>query len=275
MPLEATVRDQIAVVGRQTEVMARAYGEWSDADWQRDTFCEGWKAADAVAHLVTGADFYTQVIESGRTGTPGKPWGVTNLEEFRAARGDAGKKLTAAGPAAVLQAFSDSAAELQGVLESLQDGELSEMAWHPRGLVPIRGWIGMRIIELGVHDWDIRQPNETDAGLSPTVLPGLLEVLPDMQAQFLGQRAGADLAGTFGFHAGDKAWGIRLQDGTASYLPQVPSNCDAGLHADAESMILLTMGRVGLEAKLASGSLSVTGDAGKGQQVCATLFRAF
>ena len=275
MPLEGQERDQIAVVGRQTEVMARAYGEWSESDWQRDTFCDGWVAADAVAHLVTGADFYTQVIESGRTGTPDKPWGVTNLEEFRAARGDAGKKLMAAGPTALLQAFSDSAAALQSVLESLQDGELSELAWHPRGLVPIRGWIGMRIIELGVHEWDIRQPNETDAGLSPTVLPGLLEVLPDMQAQFLGQRAGADLTGTFGFHAGDKAWGIRLQDGTASYLPQVPSNCDAGLYADAESMILLTMGRVGLEAKQASGSLSVTGDADKGQQVCATLFRVF
>ena len=275
MPLEAQVRDQIAAVGKQTDVMAAAYGQWSESDWQRDTFCEGWKAADAVAHLVTGADFYTQVIESGRTGKPGKPWGVTNLDEFRAARGDAGKKLTAAGPATVLQAFSESAATLQAVLESLQDGELSELAWHPRGLVPIRGWIGMRIIELGVHDWDIRQPNESDAGLSPTVLPALLEVLPDMQAQFLAQRAGADLAGTFGFHAGDKAWGIRLQDGAASHLPQVPSSCDASLHTDAESMVLLTMGRVGLEAKRASGGLTVSGDPGKGEQLCATLFRAF
>ena len=275
MPLEAQIRDQIAVVGRQTDVMAAAYGEWSESDWQRDTFCEGWKAADAVAHLVTGADFYTQVIESGRTGTPGKPWGVTNVEEFRVARGDAGKKLTAAGPAAVLRAFSESAATLHAVLESLQERELSEVAWHPRGLVPIRGWIGMRIIELGVHDWDIRQPNESDAALSPTVLPGLLQVLPDMQTQFLGQRAGSDLAGAFGFHAGDKAWGIRLHEGAATYLPQTPSDCDASLHTDAESMVLLTMGRVGLEAKQASGSLSVTGDPDKGQQLCATLFRAF
>ena len=83
MPLNAQVRDRIAVVASQTALMARAYGEWSEADWQRDTFCAGWTAADAVAHLVTGADFYTQVIESGRTGKPGKPWGVTNVEEFR------------------------------------------------------------------------------------------------------------------------------------------------------------------------------------------------
>ena len=175
----------------------------------------------------------------------------------------------------MLRAFSESAAALQAVLESLQEKELSELAWHPRGLVPIRGWVGMRIIELGVHDWDIRQPNEAGAGLSPTVLPALLEVLPDMQAQFLGQRAGADLAGTFGFHAGDKAWGICLQDGATSYLPQIPSDCDASLHTDAESMVLLTMGRVDLETTRAGGSLSVTGDAVKGEQLCATLFRAF
>ena len=274
MPLDAQVRDQIAVVASQTAVMAQAYGEWSAADWQRDTFCSGWTAADAVAHLITGADFYTQVIESGRTGTPGKPWGVTNVEEFRVARGDAGKKLTATGPAAVLQAFSDSAAALQGVLESLQERELLELAWHPRGLVPIEGWIGMRLIELGVHDWDIRQPHELNAGLSPTVLPALLRVLPDMQTQFLSQRAG-DLVGTFGFQAGDVSWGIRLHEGTASYLPDAPSDCDACLHADAESMILLTMGRADLGAKRASGVLTVTGDADKGQRLCAVLFRAF
>ena len=275
MPLDAQVRDRIAVVASQTAVMAKAYGEWSEADWQRSTFCSGWTAADAVAHLVTGADFYTQVIESGRTGKPGKPWGVTNVEEFRVARGDAGKKLTAAGAAAVLQAFSDSAAVLQAVLESLQDRELSELAWHPRGLVPIEGWIGMRLIELGIHDWDIRQPHEPDAGLSPTVLPALLEALPDMQTQFLSQRAGDGFAGTFGFQAGDASWGIRLQEGTASYLPEVPPDCDACLHADAESMILLTMGRADLEAKQAGGALTVTGDADKGRQLCAVLFRAF
>ena len=275
MPLDAQVRDRIAVVAGQTALMAQAYGEWSETDWQRHTFCAGWTAADAVAHLVTGADFYTQVIESGRTGTPGKPWGVTNVEEFRVARGDAGKKLTAAGPAAVLEAFSDSGAALQGVLESLQEQELREFAWHPRGLVPIEGWVGMRLIELGIHDWDIRQPHEPNAGLSSTVVPALLAVLPDMQTQFLTQRAGDDLAGTFGFQAGDVSWGIRVDEGAATYLPEAPSDCDACLHADAESMILLTMGRADLAAKQTGGALSVMGDADKGRQLCATLFRAF
>ena len=275
MPLDAQVRDRIAVVASQTALMTQAYGEWSEADWQRDTFCAGWTAADAVAHLVTGADFYTQVIESGRTGKPGKPWGVTNVEEFRIARGDAGTKLTAAGPAAVLQAFSDSGAALQQVLESLQEEEFRELAWHPRGLVPIEGWIGMRLTELGIHDWDIRQPHEPDAGLSPTVLPALLEALPDMQRQFLSQRAGDDLVGTFGFQAGDASWGIRLQEGSASYLPEMPSDGDACLQADAQSMILLTMGRADLEAKQAGGALAVTGDADKGRQLCAVLFQAF
>ena len=275
MPLDAQVRDRIAVVASQTALMAQAYGEWSEADWQRGTFCDGWTAADAVAHLVTGADFYTQVIESGRTGTPGKPWGVTNVEEFRVARGDAGKKLTAAGPVAVLEAFSESGASLQAVLESLKEEELRELAWHPRGLVPIEGWIGMRLIELGIHDWDIRQPHEPAAGLSPTVVPALLAVLPDMQTQFLTQRAGDDLAGTYGFQAGDASWGIRLHGGTASYLPEIPSDGDACLHTDAESMILLTMGRADLAAKQTGDALTVTGDADKGQRLCSTLFRAF
>ena len=39
MPLDAQVRDRIAVVASQTALMAQAYGEWSEADWQRGTFC--------------------------------------------------------------------------------------------------------------------------------------------------------------------------------------------------------------------------------------------
>ena len=74
---------------------------------------------------------------------------------------------------------------------------------------------------------------------------------------------------------GDTSWGIRLHEGTASYLPEAPSDRDACLHADPESMILLTMGRADLAAKQASGALTVTGDADKGQRLCAALFRAF
>ena len=78
---------------------------------------------------------------------------------------------------------------------SLQEADLSKVAWHPRGLVPIGSWVSMRLTELVVHDWDIRQPHETPARLAPTALPAMLTTLPEMHTQFLTQRLAGDLDG--------------------------------------------------------------------------------
>ena len=61
----------VATVAAQTALMAQAYRGWPASFWERPTFCAGWKAADAVAHLATGGDFYAQAIRAGRAGTPG------------------------------------------------------------------------------------------------------------------------------------------------------------------------------------------------------------
>lgn len=191
----------VASVERQTQHMLAAMRGWSAADWQRPTYCPDWVAADAVAHLATGGDFYAQVVTSGRAGDPKPAWGVKDLAEFRQVRGDAGRKLIEAGSAALIEGFEREAAKLQAVLESLQPGDLAQTAWHPRGLVPIGSWIGMRLTELAIHDWDIRQPHETPAQITPDALPGLVSILPEMQLQFLSQRV---TDGLDGVHVGRK-----------------------------------------------------------------------
>jgi hypothetical protein len=45
--------------------------------------------------------------------------------------------------------------------------------------------------------------------------------------------------------------------------------------ADAENLILLSMGRADLPDKLQSGALTLAGDAEKGRRLCDTLFRSF
>jgi hypothetical protein len=40
-------------------------------------------------------------------------------------------------------------------------------------------------------------------------------------------------------------------------------------------MVLLSLGRADIEAKLQRGALTISGDVEKGRQLCAILFRAF
>ncbi|MDH3599324.1 MAG: maleylpyruvate isomerase family mycothiol-dependent enzyme [Candidatus Tectomicrobia bacterium] len=265
----------IPVVVRQTERMLQAMRAWPETHWSRPTYCPDWTAADAVAHLVTGADFYAQVVTSGCRGNPQMPWGIKDVSEFRQTRGGASRKLVEGGPAALLEAFERESATLQEVLVRLQESELGEMAWHPRGLVPIGSWIGMRLTELAVHDWDIRQPHETPPSLAPHTLPGLCTVLPEMQLQFLAQRGRDGLEGTHVLQAGDAAWAFRVADGAATHVANAPAAYESCVSTDAESLILLSMGRADLQDKLQSGALTISGNAEKGRRLCDTLFRSF
>jgi uncharacterized protein (TIGR03083 family) len=267
----------IPIVAHETTRMAQAFRSWPQSYWSRPTYCPGWTAADAVAHLATGGDFYAQVIAAGRRGEPTLAWGASDLAAFRVARQAAVQKLLDGGPASVLAGFERSGAQLQAVLESLQDTDLLKIALHPRGQIPLGVWIGMRLVELGIHDWDIRQPHADPAHLSPTVVPALLDVLPVMQHQLLGLRVTDGLDGVYALSAGDATWGFRVQGKavTLSAPAPPPAECHVRLSTDAESMILLTVGRADATDKLHSAALTLTGNVEQGQRFCATLFRPY
>lgn len=265
----------IAIVADETARLIQAFHAWPESRWQRPTYCPGWQAADAVAHLATGGDFYAQVIATGRRGTPQLPWGASDAAGARAGRAAASKKLVEGGPTALLTGFEQSAAKLQEVLESLREDDLTQVAWHPRGLIPLGYWVGMRLNELVIHGWDIRQPHEANAGLSATALQAMLTVLPEMQVQFLEQRLADRLDGVHVLRAGATSWAFTVRGKTVTYQAQAPAAFDTCLSTDAESLILLTMGRADTAMKRHSGALTVVGNAERGWHLCETLFRAF
>lgn len=270
-----TQLSNIAVVRQETARLSEAFRAWAALDWQRPTYCPDWQARDAVAHLATGGDFYAQVIAAGRAGNPQPPWGVNDVAGFRAARAAAGKKLLDAGPAALIEGFEQGAEKLQNVFSSLQQKDFVQTAWHPRGLVPIGCWIGMRLNELVIHDWDMRQPHEAEAALSPSALPALLTVIPELQLQFLEQRREDGLNGVHVFRAAPLAWAFTIADQGVTYHEQVPAVFDTCLSSDAESLILLTMGRAALADKLQRGVLTIEGNVAQGRRLGETLFRTF
>ena len=170
----------------------------------------------------------------------------------------------------------DARAQLANIpIVAHETARLAQVALHPRGLIPIGCWIGMRILELSVHDWDMRQPHETPAHLAPTAVPALLRILPEIQLHLFERRVTAGLDGVYVLRAGDAAWSLTVQGKTVTYQAAAPAGCDACLSTDAESLILLTVGRADVTEKLRSAALTITGNAEQGQQFCATLFRTY
>ena len=264
------IREQLAhipVVGHETARMTQAFRSWPQSYWSRPAYCPGWTATDAVAHLATGGEFYAQVITSGRSGEPKLAWGASTIEEVRAARQAAVQQLVHGGPTALIEGFEQAGTKLQAVLESLQEADLTKVAQHQSGLIPIGLWIGMRLLELSAHDWDIRQPHELHAHLSPTAVPALLSGLPDLQLRLLRRRVAEGLDGVYALSASDAGWGFTIQGKTVTSQAAAPAVCDARLSTDAESMILLTVGRAEVPEKLQSAALTITGNVEQGAAI--------
>ena len=266
----------IPIVAQQSALMSKRFRDWPNAHLTRPTYCPGWGAHDIMAHLATGADFYTAVISAGLTGEPALPWGATSLDDVRTIRAEAVSRLLHDGVDTLINGFEQAAGSLQAVFDTLQADDLDKMAWHPRGLIPIGCWIGMRLTELVLHDWDIRQPHEANPHLSPAAGPAVLTSLPEMQLRFLEQRLPASgCEGVHALHAGTQSWAFRRQGQTTSYLSDIPAQVTTRLRTDMESMILLTLGRADYPAKRQDKTCTVTGNLAVAEPFYTALFTPY
>lgn len=111
--------------------------------------------------------------------------------------------------------------------------------------------------------------------LTPGALPGLVAVLPEMQLQFLSQRLSDGLDGLHVLQVGDASWAFRVTGNAVTYESQAPAAYDTCVRADAQSLILLTMGRDDLADAQQRGALTLAGHSEKAQHLCDTLFRTF
>jgi hypothetical protein len=100
-----------------------------------------------------------------------------------------------------------------------------------------------------------------------------LTVLPEVHTQFLTQRLTDGLDGLHVLRAGDTAWAWRIQGKTVTPLAQAPTTYDTCLRADAETLILLSVGRADVAAKQHLGALTMSGNISTAQRLCETLFR--
>jgi hypothetical protein len=57
-----TAADQHAMRRRELAAMCETLSSYSDADWDHDTYCTGWRVRDVVGHMLAG---YTTGMATG------------------------------------------------------------------------------------------------------------------------------------------------------------------------------------------------------------------
>ncbi len=79
---------RVALVESETARLAAHWRGFSDARWEADTFCPGWRARHVVSHVATGGDFYAHSIRRALEGLPPEPpYGSDAKEFFRHSQG--------------------------------------------------------------------------------------------------------------------------------------------------------------------------------------------
>lgn len=265
---------RVALVKSESERLSAYWRGFSDARWEVETFCPGWQAQHAVSHLATGADFYTNSIRRALEGLPPEPPYGSNVKEFFAIRAARGDELMALPRNEMMDAFDASAAGVNDALAEVTAGDIAKLGFHPRGLTRLDAWIGLRLVELVAHDWDIRYGEDAGAGVSEDVLEGVMSFLPASQSRLFGVRENPPFDGRFLFRskAPDREWTITVAGEKAEESAHTSGAHDAVITADGEAHFLLLYGRAKRGAMEDAGRLEVEGNAELANELLCVLY---
>lgn len=268
---------RVPLVRSETGRLAKFWRGFGEKEWATPTFCPGWAAQDAVAHVTTGADFYASSIRRAVEGLPPEPPYGKDAKEFQALRKEKGDKLLAGPRPALVDAFEASAREVQGALDAVREGDLGKPGWHPRGLTPVDAWIGLRLVELVVHDWDIRFGADPKARPTAPGVEGMLTFLPATQCRHFNVREKPALSGRFLFRTTrpERAWTMTAEGGKASWRPDPGGAHDCAITADAEALLFLNYGRLAREEAEKAGRLKAEGGPALADALLAVLFAKY
>lgn len=265
---------RVALVKSESERLSAYWRGFSDARWEVETFCPGWQAQHAVSHLATGADFYTNSIRRALEGLPPEPPYGSNVKEFFAIRAARGDELMALPRNEMMDAFDASAAEVNDALAEVTADDIAKLGFHPRGLTRLDAWIGLRLVELVAHDWDIRYGEDAGAGVSEDALEGVMSFLPASQSRLFGVRENPPFDGRFLFRskAPDREWTITVAGEKAEESAHTSGAHDAVITADGEAHFLLLYGRAKRGAMEDAGRLEVEGNAELANELLCVLY---
>jgi len=268
---------RVPLVRSETERLAKAWRGFGEKEWAAPTFCPGWAARDAVAHITTGADFYANSIRRALEGLPPEPPYGADAKEFQAMRKEKGDKLLAGPRPALMDAFEASAREVQGALDAAREADLGKLGWHPRGLTPVDAWIGLRLVELVVHDWDIRFGSDPKARPAAPGVEGMLTFLPATQCRHFSVREKPALGARFLFRTTrpERAWTMIAEGGKASFTPDAGGPHAASIAADAEALLFLNYGRLARGEAEKAGKLKAEGDLALADELLGVLFAKY
>lgn len=273
----ASKTEQVASLAHQADQVATKIADFLEGldfgEWARPSACTDWTVAELVGHLVLVEALLSGGVNRGLRGDNGlPPQAEGRLEGWRDYRSREIRRLGGLAPAELLALYRAGLEPMRTALGRLASGEDNPAGgWHPWGVQPLEWFAGQWLVEVALHDWDIRVGADPSARVRPQSFAGLG---PEMRAR-MGRCFRPELAppvrgvvrialeGTAPY-----AWLARLSEHGLELLDDGAAEPDATISSDPGSYALVQTGRrsvadLGDERWRVSGNLELaTGLAG-------------
>ncbi len=229
--------------------------------------CDGWNMADVVTHLISVANMMTMSIERAIENSVAPPMGYQ--PQTPQERAQSIRSLRDAFYEDIFPEFNASCLRLNSLLTSLTPEQYELPAWHPATVMDVSRLIGLRLMELAIHGWDIRYGVDRDASINPIALPFLKEWIPNwLVAGFRMPDCVRGTRGTMAFRfvlsdADEETHIVRVWEkmDTFAFDPdREPEHSEVTFSLDTSSYILLLMGRMPIRRSIRRGRLILDGD---------------
>ena len=257
--------DVIRLVCSEAERLGEFLSGLNEADWAKDSYCEGWVIGDVVGHLAGGAESWVNSIGRAVDGDYNPPEGQAFLTPGDRASGitaQAARTAYQQQGTQLLERFKTGYSRLAEVLDGLKPEDWDKLCFHRRGPMTVGDYVEVRLQELTVHGWDIRWGVEPSAEMWPDALGVMVGRVPRWVSNAFmpglalstPTRFRFDVAQPVPVHEDYLVTGEEFKVETGRQDPaDVTFKCDTG------NYILLIFGRLDVAEAVANGRLTVEG----------------
>jgi len=271
------IPSQVRVARAATELLRDELAALTPAEWETPDACGVLSVSETVAHLARGAERYTQWTRRALQGIADPPDdAVFYTDRATASAGirDGSLAFHRSLGHRVLETFQRNGLALIELFESLKPDGWRRPTFHPVAVIPIEKLLAWRIAELSLHRWDILDCLGREAHLPDGSHEPIVDWLPTWFKIAIAVREPLETPLRYRFVLSpplSRAMRITLYGERHEVDSAEISGADATLATDAETFILLIMGRLRWEPALENGAVVVSGN----KQAAAELPRWF
>ncbi len=246
------------------EALADLCESLTPAQWSMDTDCPGWNVQDNISHIV-GTES-TLLGRQAPAHDPGeKDWIKNPIGANNEVHVDYRRSWSAQQ---VLEEYREVIGERIGAIRSVSEDDLDAESWTPIGPGKVRDLLAIRIMDVWVHEQDIRRATGNPGGLEGPVASHVFSRHQSAIPFVVGKKAGAADGSTVVFDVvGQEPFAVGVETKRASLLDVLPASPDVTLSMDLETFSRLCTGRGDVDAL--AKTVTVEGDQELGLRVLA------